>query len=337
MRIAYLARASGNGHYRGIGPMTALAQSGAHEVRALPDDTSRPLPVSAVQDVDVLHIHRYSDDRVQRLARTAKEHGAIVVWDDDDDLASMPKGVAYQREWTGFAGNRRLVTIKRLFRLTDLVTTPSPTLAERLRGNGAPHTEVIENFVPDQFLHPDRRPHRGVTIGWVAGLEHQMDVERLPIRGVLQRLLDERTDVNVIAIGLELGLRSERYGTVASVPLLNLPAAIAHFDIGIAPLAELDFNLARSNVKLKEYGAVGVPWLASPIGPYAELGEQQGGRLVADDAWHEQLTRLIDKPRERRKLAKRAAKWAAGETISKHAHRWETCFAAAIERARAAA
>ena len=64
-------------------------------------------------------------------------------------------------------------------------------------------------------------------------------------------------------------------------------------------------------MKLKEYAAAGVPWLASPIGPYAGLGEQQGGRLVADDRWYEELVRLIEKPRERRKLAKRGAKWVA--------------------------
>jgi hypothetical protein len=78
-----------------------------------------------------------------------------------------------------------------------------------------------------------------------------------------------------------------------------------------------------------------VPWLASPIGPYGRLGEKQGGRLVEDDGWYDALRRLIDKERERRKLAKRAARWASGETLSKNIVRWERSFAEAIQRARA--
>jgi hypothetical protein len=94
-------------------------------------------------------------------------------------------------------------------------------------------------------------------------------------------------------------------------------------------------NRARSNIKLKEYAAAGACWLASPIGPYAGLGEKQGGRLVADDDWYPALLRLVEKPRERAKLAKRAAKWVETETLSHNIGVWETCFEQAIARARA--
>jgi glycosyltransferase involved in cell wall biosynthesis len=337
MRIAYLARPNnGNGFYRGIGPMTALAHRG-HEIRALPTDIRRGAASPDLRGIDVLHIHRYSEAYVQRLASAAKEAGAVVVWDNDDDLGTIPRGVAYERVWSGFASERRRVEMKRMFRLTDLVTTTTERLAERLRNQQAPRTEVIENYVADHFLHPYRRSHAGVVIGWVAGLEHQADVERLPIRQTLQRLLDERPDVHVISFGLGLGLRGDRYHHIPSVEITDLGASIIDFDIGIAPLADIEFNRTRSSIKLKEYAAVGIPWLASPIGPYERMGERQGGRLVADDEWHAQLVRLIDKPRERKKLAKRAAKWAEGETISKNAGAWEAALGAAVERARTTA
>jgi glycosyltransferase involved in cell wall biosynthesis len=162
-----------------------------------------------------------------------------------------------------------------------------------------------------------------------------MDVERIPIRAVLQQLLDEREDVIVASLGLGLGLHSARYHAIPQLPLHELPGLVAQFDIGIAPIADLEFNRSRSNVKLKEYAATGTPWLASPIGPYVDHGEQQGGRLVADDEWHAALTRLIDKPRERQKLAKRARRWGATQTIGQHAADWEARFEQAIARARA--
>jgi glycosyltransferase involved in cell wall biosynthesis len=337
VRIAFLARPeSGNGFYRGIGPMTALAERG-HHVRALPIENDSPQPVGSLAGVEVVHIHRYCEDRAWRIAREAKANGAAVVWDDDDNLATMPKGVAYQRVWGGFAGERRRTNIKRMLQLVDLVTTPSERLADQLRRDGATCVEVVPNYVADAFLNPDRLPHPGVTIGWTAGLEHAADVERLPILPALQRLLDERDDVNVVSIGLRLGLRGPRYFHNSYVPLRALTRQVVEFDVGIAPLSNIEFNRSRSDIKLKEYAAAGVPWLASPIGPYAGLGEKQGGRLVADDRWHDELVRLVEKPRERRKLAKRGAKWVAGQTLSRNAHAWEGALAAAIERAQGSA
>jgi glycosyltransferase involved in cell wall biosynthesis len=336
MRIAYLADpTTGNGYYRGTGPMTALARRG-HEVRRLSPDTKDP-PVGAVHGVDVLLVHRYMEPWTLRLVEVAKESGAAVVWDNDDDMGSIPKGTPTYRVHGGRRWEQRLAGMRRIFRHADLVTAPSSGLARRLGELGAPHATVIENYVPDRFLAATKRPHAGVEIGWIAGLEHRLDVDRLPIRAALQRLLDERAEVHVTTFGLGLGLRSDRYRHLDVVPLMELAQQAAAFDVGIAPLADIDFNRARSSIKLKEYAAAGVPWLASPIGPYAGLGEKQGGRLVADDDWHAALSRLVERARERRKLAKRAAKWAAGETLGKNAVRWETRFAEAIERARAVA
>ena len=186
-------------------------------------------------------------------------------------------------------------------------------------------------------MQRSRPPREGVTIGWIAGLEHAIDVERIPIRETLQELVDTRPEVRVMSIGLGLGLRGERYRHVNVVPLMELTRACGVFDVGIAPLSDIAMNRARSNVKLKEYAAAGACWLASPTGPYAELGEKQGGRLVADDGWHDAIARLVDKPRERAKLTKRAGRWVADETLSKNARTWEARFEEAIRRARAGA
>jgi hypothetical protein len=64
------------------------------------------------------------------------------------------------------------------------------------------------------------------------------------------------------------------------------------------------------------------------------MGEQHGGRLVADDAWYDALTHLIDAPRERRRLSKRAKRWSSGEALSKNLAAWENMFACAVELRR---
>jgi glycosyltransferase involved in cell wall biosynthesis len=337
MRIAYLADpTSGGGFYRGVAPMTTLAHRHGHELLRCFTDDARPAAVR-LDGADVLMIHRYVDDRVQRLVQEAKAAGLAVVWDNDDDMGAMPRSSVSYKHFGGMAWERRLAQMKKVFRFTDLVTTPSRVLSQRMLDYGAPRSGVIENYIPDRLLRVTRRPHEGLTVGWIAGLEHRVDADRLPIRDVLARLLDERPDLRVVTIGLGLGLRSDRYRHVELVPQTQLAEHAATFDVAIAPLADIDFNRSRSNIKLKEYAAGGAPWLASPIGPYAGMGEREGGRLVPDDGWYEAIGRLLDRPRERRKLGKRAAKWAAEQVITKNARRWEARFAEAIEHARAGA
>src|SRR5215218_1740480 len=115
MRIAYLAdTTTGNGFYRGTGPMTALAQVRGHDVRAVPINDGDP-PLTAVHDVDVLHIHRYGEQGAIRLAREAKAHGAAVAWDNDDDIGSVPKGTPGYRKQGGMQWERRLAGMRKIF------------------------------------------------------------------------------------------------------------------------------------------------------------------------------------------------------------------------------
>jgi hypothetical protein len=56
------------------------------------------------------------------------------------------------------------------------------------------------------------------------------------------------------------------------------------------------------------------------------LGEQQGGRLVPDGGWFEALDRIVSRPRERRRLSRKAQRWAKRQTIDAIADRWEEVF-----------
>jgi hypothetical protein len=72
---------------------------------------------------------------------------------------------------------------------------------------------------------------------------------------VLRRVMERDPRVHVVTMGVQLKLDPERYTYHSWVPFPELPAHVAAFDIGIAPIADIPFNLARSNVKVKEYAA----------------------------------------------------------------------------------
>lgn len=331
-------RATANAYYRAIYPVAELERRG-HTVY-WPDRVSYRDALAGVPNWDLLHLHQFVDDDNIAVVRRLRDAGVAVVWDTDDDLQTVPKGsVAYKR-----LGGRR--GLKRLYarsveiaREVHLVTTTNEHLADVYRGEGVEHVAVIENHlarVPSASA--SRRRRQGVTIGVVAAHEHGPDFERLRLAPALQAVLDRFEDVAVVAVGVDLGLRDRRYTHVDEVSFTRLGEMLETFDIGLAPLLDTPFNRSRSNVKLKEYAAAGVAWLASPVGPYeAGAGGASGGLFVADDGWEATVSALVaDLPR-RRELASAGRAWAQRQTIRQAGGRWEAAFRDAAMRARRAA
>ncbi|MGB7159239.1 MAG: hypothetical protein WBD40_14315 [Tepidisphaeraceae bacterium] len=323
--------------YRALMPMEELSRRG-HTVGTaeMGKDGSLP-PIEAFGDFDVVYFWRVYYQPIRRLARKLQESGIAVIWDNDDNMTAIPRAAPTYRYYGGVRGQRAWGEMRTIIRMADAVTTPSPTLAELYRSVGQEHVHVIENYVP--AVRPRLRTgnRSRIVIGWVAHSEHVVDLRTLGLTNVFRELLERRPEVQLVSVGLPLGLSSPRYRHVGVIPLEQLASEVAQFDIGIAPLTDIEFNRSRSNIKVKEYAAQGVPWLASPVSPYAELGERQGGRLVEDDRWLEGLHALVVDGAERDRLAANAAAWARGETIQRNAHRWEEILGAAVQRARSAA
>ncbi|MDO8209892.1 hypothetical protein [Conexibacter sp. CPCC 206217] len=334
MRIGFVTNPHAvNSNYRAYQPMDELERRG-HSVYHNRSDTLR-YDISALRQCDVVLIHRYTDQVTQRAIQQLRRAGVGLVWDNDDDLTNVPKSHPHYGLFGGLNRQRIVAELARTVSFADIVTTPSEVLASQYRAIGAVEVRVIENYIPAEFARLGPIRHEGIVVVCLAGLEHQIDYQTLRLREVLQRLLDEHSDLGVLNLGLGLGLPSNRSVHRPLLGFLDLVPNMVRADIGIAPNIDIPWNQARSNVKLKEYGAAGLAWLASPIGAYPPLGEGEGGRLVADDDWYRALNRLIVDSRDRRKLAKRALKWARAQTIQRHVGLWEQVFADAAERARA--
>jgi glycosyltransferase involved in cell wall biosynthesis len=312
-----------NSVYRAL-PLLELAREG-HEVHF--DREATGLTAGRLHGFDVVHVFRYHERETRRALRALRADGVAVVWDNDDDLSDPNRMRSEQTH----------AQLLEVLRLAHLVTTTSPVLAEQYRSWGAAEVQVVENYLPDYYAaeRAPRAREAGVVVGWTAAGEHADDLKVLGIRATLERLLEAHPEVRVASAGLRLGLPPERYTYTEVVQYQDLARYVGGFDVGIAPIADIPFNRAKSNVKVKEYAAMGVPWLASPIGPYAGLGEKQGGRLVPDDRWYEELERLVTDARARRKLAKRGVKWADGERLRRNLDRWESTLRRALERAAA--
>lgn len=320
--------------YRALRPAEALRKRG-HEVEVVvqqPDGTLDPRPL---HHCDVVHVYRRADVVVRHHTDQLRARGIALTWDNDDDLRRAPPASKRRVGYSSYGAERDFVLQMMMLRRADVVTTTSEMLAEVYRRAGAACVRPIENYLGSEQYSRAIRLHEGLVIGWVAGHEHEADANALGIHDVLRRVMARHDRVQVVSVGLALrDLDEGRYFRHRLVPHAELHNVLRGLDIGIAPIADIPMSYLRSNVKVKEYAAVGTPWIASNRGPYVGLGERQGGLLVDDGEWEQALDRLIRSRMLRLRLRRRAAAWARTQSIDRHADQWISVFDEAIRRAR---
>ena len=327
MRIAVIARARDmSSYYRAYEPVEALTRRG-HGAVVTPGDGA---PAAGTFDCDVALISRWIGKGTEQLVRQLRRAGVAVVWQIDDAVEQstfVRRTPQRTRELT--------MQVLAMLRLADVVITTTESLRAHFGRRTSVPIHVVDNYLGPQFGGPVARGRRdGLTVGWAGWVDHQADWRALGLQRAFARLLDEHPGLHVESLGpIDLRLPPARYTRTPPVKFEYLARRLASFDVGIAPIARTRFNAGRSSIKLKEYAALGIPWLASPIGPYAGLGEEQGGRLVADDRWYEELDAVVRDADARRTLAKRGRAWANTQTIDRNTGPWEEAFHHAIERA----
>jgi glycosyltransferase involved in cell wall biosynthesis len=328
VRIAATSESLIGANYRLLSPLLAMERRG-HEI-VWPDKVTGVIGRRELLSSDGILVFRCHDAASRKLLREARDQGVGIVWDVDDDMRNSP--------FSPFGKHAGLHRRQQIYndslnaaRLADVVITSSDVLRDLYESAGIGRIEVLENYLLYGTANRRARKHPGFVIGWVAGREHELDAQALAIADTLARIQLAHPHVRVECFGVDLDL-ANRYTHTFVVPFHDLPAHMAGWDIGLAPIADTTFNAARSNIKVKEYAASCVPWLASARGPYANLGEGHGGRLVDDNGWFAAIDALIRDRRGRKRLARAGRSWAKGQSIDAVADRYEALFAEAASR-----
>jgi hypothetical protein len=323
-----------NAIYRAIAPMRALEQRG-HEVVAVTREMDSKFAPRQLFDCDVVHVYRgYEDPHVLKCVTELRRQDIAITWDDDDDIRLIPSdSPGYKSQYGRLNAQRAIRNQIALTTKADVVTTTNQALADLFRKNCDGPIEIIENYLESSQYARNGGRHGGVNIGWVACREHMADVRKLDVTSMLRNVLDRDRQVRVITVGVKLDLGSDRYTHIPRIEFPELSKFLAQLDIGIAPIADHPMSYARSNVKVKEYAAAGVPWVASARGPYAGLGAKQGGVTVADDRWEHVLLDLAGSHIKRMVLRRQAESWGKTQHIKHHVQRWEAVMQMAVELA----
>lgn len=341
------ADSGGCGFYRMRWPAAALAGHGLdvtiHEPRDWPAAHWQPMGddmddriIRVEADFDVIVLQRPMHADVVASIPVMQAQGVAVVVEVDDDFTCLPRGHQARHDTAVMHSpkfNRR--NLRKACEMADLVTCTTPAIAERYAAHG--RFAVIPNCVPAAYLHVEPTPHADLRVGWTGStMTHvgDLDVCGTGIARALDGLPFHAVGTGVGVAGA-LGLDDDQVVGTGWVEIADYPAAYAGLDVALVPLADNEFNRAKSWLKGIEAAALGVPFVASPTDPYCELAALGAGGLArTPDEWHAMVSLLVDSAEARAEVAWRGREVAKAWTVEGNAWRWAEAWEAALMNRR---
>lgn len=239
-----------------------------------------------------------------------RQWGIRTVYELDDDIWAIPEWNPLRVHFTP----EHLRGMENCMRLCDGVIVSTHPLAG-LVARFNPSVWVCPNGVDLDRVPPREAPRRpGVRIGWAGSGTHGADL--MVVAPVLKRVMRARPEVTAVFMGAlppgwEAGERVEHHPWVASRALFEGYRAL-DLDMALAPLVPCRFNASKSPVKALEAAALGLPIVASDLGPYRCLASGSGGLLVPLNdpyGWEEAILGLVDDPERRLAMGQAARAW----------------------------
>lgn len=322
--LGWSNEAGGVHHYRIREPLRGLKRLG-HETHV-----SRAVLGGDVLSYDVLLVrglHNARNSVLWRSIAAMGERKTRLVFDMDDDAWAWAPGSKEDEYWT----DERRYNLELNIQCADLVTTPSPRLAAVLE-NLNPNVAVLPNCVPEMLLRltPDKRDK--FIVGWQGASQHVRDLQ-LIYNPVFRFMLRHPSDVELHLWGP---------GAFADLPRGIADRVVTHrwidstwqhyyrlnMDVGLAPLDPSDpFNDTKSDIRLREYAALGIPAIASDVPAYVYTATASRAFLVTEEyQWENCLEMLYMDRQERANRAKDARIVARDWTTESNARKWEASY-----------
>jgi len=195
-----------------------------------------------------------------------------------------------------------------------------------------PNIYVVPNYLnKDMWTNPLSKKKDGkIRIGWAGGNAHADDLKM--ISEVLNRIVKESKGKVVFeTLGMtknelsgvfpmdefsetcpSCGYEGEKHHYPGEA-MENYPLILASkgWDIALAPVVSNSFGNAKSDLKIKEYAATGIPVIASPVTPYMEASLDGAQISFANtyEEWYNAIKNLIKDEVKCRDMVKKNKEW----------------------------
>ncbi len=255
-------------------------------------------------DLIVTHRLAFSNrESADRVIRHARETGAALAYDLDDDLAHVTRGdpEAHQHE-------RDADVVRHMLREADVVWIANRRLADRVATIRS-GTEVLETRLDERLWDANPPPAPfwpdPVRVLCMGSIRHGRDYALIePALNRLQAEYAARLVIDVIGMNVHPSL-----GGLIRRPRMSRQSARSHpafvhwltdhrpaWHIGLAPMADVPANRYASDFKVLDYAALGLYILASDVPAYrGSIADGPAGQLVPNraDAWYAAISSVI--------------------------------------------
>lgn len=261
--LAHPGDNTGCGHYRVIEPLSAASRAGKVEA-AFSFGYFSPVEMERFE-IDTWYLQRQFMPTQRDMLKYYKEmHKCRVVFELDDLITNLPEKNVHRGSIPVEVGS----WLKDALDLCDRFVVTTDYLADQYRHlindvKVVPNTIYGAKWLDLQAL---RRTSSKPRVGWGGGISHTGDLEL--IINVVKELANE---VDWVFFGMCPDvLRPYIREFHPGVAIEHYPAKLAslNLDLAIAPLEDHPFNLAKSSLRLLEYGVLGYPVICTDILPY---------------------------------------------------------------------
>lgn len=271
-------------------------------------------------DVDIIYIQRLMHKGLEDHIKQAKVNGQIVINDLDDWYWGLStSNTAWLSSHPKRSPDENINHYKGILNSSTVVTVSTPYLADRLKSFVHCPIVVLYNTIDVSSFTPVEHTDSNVpVVGWVGSTAHRSgDLETL--RGIMAPLYNageiklQHSGAHAYApsVASKWMLPDEAVATLPATDPEDYPSLLT-MDVGIAPLNDIPFNHAKSDIKLLEYSAAGIPWVGSALSSYSQLVQDWGMGRVAKRSkdWIKHLKQLKDpNARSSEGVALREAVW----------------------------
>ncbi|MFQ5676586.1 MAG: glycosyltransferase [bacterium] len=267
--------------------------------------------------------------RLAKLFSALSNTGVVIVFEIDDDLLHLPSGSRFTELTTDDFSAR----LKQSIMCSHAVQCSTHPLAEVV-SELHPEVAVLENQMEQvpRFIHKEIGD-RPFIIGYAAGEDHWLDW--LTVKDSYNRIIAELEEagdkVETWIIGDRAIFESIRSDRKTYFPLLNRREyfeVLSCFDISLMPLADIQFNRSKSDIKFLESAACSCAVIASDT-VYAEsIVHGRTGLLFSEPhEFEKHLCELIRNPIRISHLARNAYNYVKRDRLfHQHIEKWEKTY-----------